>query len=126
MELFAADGHDASGCERVTGKSGMRPREPLVGRKTVPAHRLGAILREAAAATVVHDPEVELRVREPLVGRKPIPPDRFGIVRRDTKAIGVHGPEVILRLSVTLPAHARRQDEHQAQNRGRATQAKLS
>ena len=25
MELFAADGHDASGCERVTGKSGMRP-----------------------------------------------------------------------------------------------------
>ena len=27
MELFAADGHDAGGCERVTGKSGMRPRE---------------------------------------------------------------------------------------------------
>ena len=26
MELFAADGHDAGGCERVTGKSGMRPR----------------------------------------------------------------------------------------------------
>ena len=26
MELFAADGHDASGCERVTGKSGMRPK----------------------------------------------------------------------------------------------------
>ena len=25
MELFAADGHDADGCERVTGKSGMRP-----------------------------------------------------------------------------------------------------
>ena len=25
MELFAADGHDAGGCERVTGKSGMRP-----------------------------------------------------------------------------------------------------
>ena len=24
MELFAADGHDAGGCERVTGKSGMR------------------------------------------------------------------------------------------------------
>ena len=27
MELFAADGHDAGGCERVTGKSGMRPEE---------------------------------------------------------------------------------------------------
>ena len=27
MELFAADGHDAGGCERVTGKSGMRPDE---------------------------------------------------------------------------------------------------
>ena len=27
MELFAADGHDAGGCERVTGKSGMRPRD---------------------------------------------------------------------------------------------------
>ena len=26
MELFAADGHDAGGCERVTGKSGMRPQ----------------------------------------------------------------------------------------------------
>ena len=32
MELFAADGHDAGGCERVTGKSGMRPPEgwPLI------------------------------------------------------------------------------------------------
>ena len=28
MELFAADGHDAGGCERVTGKSGMRPYAP--------------------------------------------------------------------------------------------------
>ena len=28
MELFAADGHDAGGCERVTGKSGMRPSFP--------------------------------------------------------------------------------------------------
>ena len=29
MELFAADGHDAGGCERVTGKSGMRPTLPF-------------------------------------------------------------------------------------------------
>ena len=33
MELFAADGHDAGGCERVTGKSGMRPQD---GRAAVP------------------------------------------------------------------------------------------
>ena len=30
MELFAADGHDAGGCERVTGKSGMRPKRPIL------------------------------------------------------------------------------------------------
>ena len=30
MELFAADGHDAGGCERVTGKSGMRPFDPAL------------------------------------------------------------------------------------------------
>ena len=29
MELFAADGHDAGGCERVTGKSGMRPQDAV-------------------------------------------------------------------------------------------------
>ena len=34
MELFAADGHDAGGCERVTGKSGMRPRGPMMGPRT--------------------------------------------------------------------------------------------
>ena len=32
MELFTADGHDAGGCERVTGKSGMRP--PVVSVDT--------------------------------------------------------------------------------------------
>ena len=32
MELFAADGHDAGGCERVTGKSGMRPLAVGSGR----------------------------------------------------------------------------------------------
>ena len=34
MELFAADGHDAGGCERVTGKSGMRPNGLLRGIHT--------------------------------------------------------------------------------------------
>ncbi len=36
MELFAADGHDAGGCERVTGKSGMRPI--LVGGAAATVH----------------------------------------------------------------------------------------
>ena len=33
MELFAADGHDAGGCERVTGKSGMRPAAVEIARE---------------------------------------------------------------------------------------------
>ena len=36
MELFAADGHDAGGCERVTGKSGMRPITTELGVFVVP------------------------------------------------------------------------------------------
>ena len=39
MELFAADGHDAGGCERVTGKSGMRPLR----------QRIGAVMKWAVA-----------------------------------------------------------------------------
>ena len=41
MELFAADGHDAGGCERVTGKSGMRP-----------AGRCSKISDESASASI--------------------------------------------------------------------------
>ena len=46
MELFAADGHDAGGCERVTGKSGMRPTDQklmwfLWGERTL---RHGALM----------------------------------------------------------------------------------
>ena len=37
MELFAADGHDAGGCERVTGKSGMRPCEAFAFASTTPS-----------------------------------------------------------------------------------------
>ena len=33
MELFAADGHDAGGCERVTGTSRMRPFETATSRR---------------------------------------------------------------------------------------------
>ena len=39
MELFAADGHDAGGCERVTGKSGMRPF--IEGRIGARLNRIG-------------------------------------------------------------------------------------
>ena len=35
MELFAADGHDAGGCERVTGKSGMRPFDGRVAGRQI-------------------------------------------------------------------------------------------
>ena len=56
MELFAADGHDAGGCERVTGKSGMRPRAP--GRAV---HLIGVEIsaesREVAAFEAVTCPE---------------------------------------------------------------------
>ena len=59
MELFAADGHDAGGCERVTGKSGMRP--PWISRLDVAIPRLwrdetrapvAAFFEEAPWATV--------------------------------------------------------------------------
>ena len=44
MELFAADGHDAGGCERVTGKSGMRPlREPELESLTDALIALGTL-----------------------------------------------------------------------------------
>ena len=47
MELFAADGHDAGGCERVTGKSGMRPSRTKIDDNWVnrPISSLGAIFR---------------------------------------------------------------------------------
>ena len=59
MELFAADGHDAGGCERVTGKSGMRPAPlfqsvdrsgRLSGRPLTRRVVLAMIKRRAAAA----------------------------------------------------------------------------
>ena len=40
MELFAADGHDAGGCERVTGKSGMRPALRRLDRYDAEGHRI--------------------------------------------------------------------------------------
>ena len=50
MELFAADGHDAGGCERVTGKSGMRPFPP---RRRVKSRRqvLDEILDERVVSS---------------------------------------------------------------------------
>ena len=51
MELFAADGHDAGGCERVTGKSGMRPA--LKRRAEEYRERLGRPVPECVAAAAV-------------------------------------------------------------------------
>ena len=57
MELFAADGHDAGGCERVTGKSGMRPyATDVVG-----------LSRDTAKALVADDIEKQLGVKERTV-----------------------------------------------------------
>ena len=39
MELFAADGHDAGGCERVTGKWGMRPNLRAVPQRPFPSEK---------------------------------------------------------------------------------------
>ena len=58
MELFAADGHDAGGCERVTGKSGMRPIDVPDGvfpdNPETPPARAGSTRTDAPAPTWQH------------------------------------------------------------------------
>ena len=53
MELFAADGHDAGGCERVTGKSGMRPFEAPVDGGTANTYDLTLTATAGSAAPSV-------------------------------------------------------------------------
>ena len=53
MELFAADGHDAGGCERVTGKSGMRPT--LAGDIKKHGQQESVTLQITKSVTVVLD-----------------------------------------------------------------------
>ena len=69
MELFAADGHDAGGCERVTGKSGMRPLAHCSA--VYPDSTLAT-----CAATVNRNPIVS--VDHETEGRR-----AFGFARRD-------------------------------------------
>ena len=52
MELFAADGHDAGGCERVTGKSGMRPTRLAPQIRQFVQVRQALVGAEAQSATV--------------------------------------------------------------------------
>ena len=52
MELFAADGHDAGGCERVTGKSGMRPSVSS-GVVEAGCKQIGAKLKRAGVGWTV-------------------------------------------------------------------------
>ena len=59
MELFAADGHDAGGCERVTGKSGMRPVLPAM------ADQVGISKSEVSRETI----EAGTRVLQELAER---------------------------------------------------------
>ena len=49
MELFAADGHDAGGCERVTGKSGMRPSSPRCVISSLPPRNGGLPITTSGA-----------------------------------------------------------------------------
>ena len=66
MELFAADGHDAGGCERVTGKSGMRPTA-LPGVSERGARRVGfRIEADEAALLEVFDRAASLAPGDPL------------------------------------------------------------
>ena len=51
MELFAADGHDAGGCERVTGKSGMRPSAKITGVLLKPS--LNVILTSPSLGPII-------------------------------------------------------------------------
>ena len=86
MELFAADGHDAGGCERVTGKSGMRPGG--LGAEAAAVHRR---LREACEA-------LPLEVRRPRTAdpawksylTDTSRPSRMFLLRRTTTPSGVH------------------------------------
>ena len=50
MELFAADGHDAGGCERVTGKSGMRPRRMPLSSGSNPMPRFVVVSQSDGGA----------------------------------------------------------------------------
>ena len=68
----------------------------LIGRQPIPAH--GLIF--ATAPDVVNSPEAAQRVRVPLVSRTPKPVNRHGIVLWDALAVGVHEPEVRLRLGI--------------------------
>ena len=53
MELFAADGHDAGGCERVTGKSGMRPFRTHLKNP-------GTFLYNTGPVTTLDDPDLNV------------------------------------------------------------------
>ena len=56
MELFTADGHDAGGCERVTGKSGMRPvRSALTNPVRDGLNDSQVVLVDAASVLVLRD-----------------------------------------------------------------------
>ena len=65
MELFAADGHDAGGCERVTGKSGMRP---IVSRAVAPEGTL-----DIFAAAGLDKPDVSILSEEFLAEVRSMP-----------------------------------------------------
>ena len=72
MELFAADGHDAGGCERVTGKSGMRPIRTLVLERHIGElnEQLHGWRKEREAATCNHRRDALMNLVRVLYGKK--------------------------------------------------------
>ena len=101
MELFAADGHDAGGCERVTGKSGMRPSSHVKelalcaflhhsadgDEKT---NRLKTLLADVHAG-VIPDPDEELKglLLSVLFPQDVAPSEVWGYLRAGAKITSV-------------------------------------
>ena len=57
----------------------LRVRIPLIGRQTIPAHRLALILSNAFAV-LVGITQISLRLRIPLLGRQAIPAHRLALI----------------------------------------------
>ena len=94
MELFAADGHDAGGCERVTGKSGMRPAHELVGGQRQHAeHAVAHHLRTAAEPDMATAELVLESAVDALTGRTFVASNLLGKLKADPlQAPGGVGP----------------------------------
>ena len=126
MELFAADGHDAGGCERVTGKSGMRPSDfsyheaplPTIGDGQFLVRTLYVSVDPGLRGWLARAPEylsqaIDLYPGRPLRDARPddgasgvqrAPADRIGDVRSGPRAGGRVAPSGICRRRLRIGA----------------------